>query len=146
MIRRPPRSTRTETLFPYTTLFRSKFGGSSPFFHSNDDGAGNPWNRRAVVVGDGGTERHFAAATFGVEWQAGSRRIAKMTADLGGGRTLALAPAGPVFAMSGLGYTHPPWGHGPDHGPALPAAPARLSAPHRGPDNPLPQPLPPPLT
>src|SRR3546814_679797 len=29
MIRRPPRSTRTDTLFPYTTLFRSvsSFGG-----------------------------------------------------------------------------------------------------------------------
>src|SRR3546814_7557224 len=26
MIRRPPRSTRTDTLFPYTTLFRSKTG------------------------------------------------------------------------------------------------------------------------
>src|SRR3546814_8636251 len=26
MIRRPPRSTRTDTLFPYTTLFRSVFG------------------------------------------------------------------------------------------------------------------------
>src|SRR3546814_1984561 len=26
MIRRPPRSTRTDTLFPYTTLFRSRFG------------------------------------------------------------------------------------------------------------------------
>src|SRR3546814_16890205 len=26
MIRRPPRSTRPDTLFPYTTLFRSKFG------------------------------------------------------------------------------------------------------------------------
>src|SRR3546814_12832945 len=25
MIRRPPRSTRTDTLFPYTTLFRSKW-------------------------------------------------------------------------------------------------------------------------
>src|SRR3546814_4402960 len=25
MIRRPPRSTRTDTLFPYTTLFRSEF-------------------------------------------------------------------------------------------------------------------------
>src|SRR3546814_2279842 len=25
MIRRPPRSTRTDTLFPYTTLFRSYF-------------------------------------------------------------------------------------------------------------------------
>src|SRR3546814_8114408 len=27
MIRRPPRSTRTDTLFPYTTLFRSVIGG-----------------------------------------------------------------------------------------------------------------------
>src|SRR3546814_15980183 len=26
MIRRPPRSTRTDTLFPYTTLFRSPWG------------------------------------------------------------------------------------------------------------------------
>src|SRR3546814_8251020 len=26
MIRRPPRSTRTDTLFPYTTLFRSERG------------------------------------------------------------------------------------------------------------------------
>src|SRR3546814_15556072 len=31
MIRRPPRSTRTDTLFPYTTLFRSlAYGGSWP--------------------------------------------------------------------------------------------------------------------
>src|SRR3546814_10758095 len=28
MIRRPPRSTRTDTLFPYTTLFRSFYGMS----------------------------------------------------------------------------------------------------------------------
>src|SRR3546814_9962317 len=28
MIRRPPRSTRTDTLFPYTTLFRSKLYNS----------------------------------------------------------------------------------------------------------------------
>src|SRR3546814_15907616 len=27
MIRRPPRSTRTDTLFPYTTLFRSRSAG-----------------------------------------------------------------------------------------------------------------------
>src|SRR3546814_8638051 len=27
MIRRPPRATRTDTLFPYTTLFRSPVGG-----------------------------------------------------------------------------------------------------------------------
>src|SRR3546814_9774019 len=29
MIRRPPRSTRTDTLFPYTTLFRSWCGSSA---------------------------------------------------------------------------------------------------------------------
>src|SRR3546814_16669397 len=28
MIRRPPRSTRTDTLFPYTTLFRSEGGAA----------------------------------------------------------------------------------------------------------------------
>src|SRR3546814_14861295 len=30
MIRRPPRSTRTDTLFPYTTLFRSYLDGALP--------------------------------------------------------------------------------------------------------------------
>src|SRR3546814_17979035 len=35
MIRRPPRSTRTDTLFPYTTLFRSGSG-----FRGNVSGAG----------------------------------------------------------------------------------------------------------
>src|SRR3546814_9291579 len=29
MIRRPPRSTRTDTLFPYTTLFRSVHGAGA---------------------------------------------------------------------------------------------------------------------
>src|SRR3546814_14077685 len=31
MIRRPPISTRTDTLFPYTTLFRSDHQGPPPF-------------------------------------------------------------------------------------------------------------------
>src|SRR3546814_9916137 len=38
MIRRPPRSTRTDTLFPYTTLFRSPLWQStarSPSLNSN---------------------------------------------------------------------------------------------------------------
>src|SRR3546814_5994541 len=30
MIRRPPRSTRTDTLFPYTTLFRARLHGLGP--------------------------------------------------------------------------------------------------------------------
>src|SRR3546814_1107522 len=32
MIRRPPRSTRTDTLFPYTTLFRSNWLNKSNIF------------------------------------------------------------------------------------------------------------------
>src|SRR3546814_17293491 len=37
MIRRPPRSTRTDTLFPYTTLFRSIINyRPSPEFESKD--------------------------------------------------------------------------------------------------------------
>src|SRR3546814_12772345 len=42
MIRRPPRSTRTDTLFPYTTLFRSRppqAGGREP--SRPPDGAGH---------------------------------------------------------------------------------------------------------
>src|SRR3546814_17777326 len=47
MIRRPPRSTRTDTLFPYTTLFRSEHAfdhqqqadGGSKIAHSSDSGA-----------------------------------------------------------------------------------------------------------
>src|SRR3546814_12271107 len=37
MIRRPPRSTRTDTLFPYTTLFRS--GGDRQLWRLVDRGA-----------------------------------------------------------------------------------------------------------
>src|SRR3546814_1475861 len=41
MIRRPPRSTRTDTLFPYTTLFRSVVGtglGCRAVGHGMGDG------------------------------------------------------------------------------------------------------------
>src|SRR3546814_3016607 len=39
MIRRPPRSTRTDTLFPYTTLFRSKGESSGDDIVGGDDAA-----------------------------------------------------------------------------------------------------------
>src|SRR3546814_9095489 len=42
MIRRPPRSTRTDTLFPYTTLFRSaRARPSSPHVRARDPYAPN---------------------------------------------------------------------------------------------------------
>src|SRR3546814_3231925 len=47
MIRRPPRSTRTDTLFPYTTLFRSVPRGSGWSF---DRGSGMRVRPRRVTV------------------------------------------------------------------------------------------------
>src|SRR3546814_10285962 len=60
MIRRPPRSTRTDTLFPYTTLFRSAGAGAAP----GGDGRSAPGGRRAL---DQGRARGIA-----VERDAGS--------------------------------------------------------------------------
>src|SRR3546814_16407686 len=47
MIRRPPRSTRTDTLFPYTTLFRSRVASRQSLFQLR----GQP--TRQVTVGRG---------------------------------------------------------------------------------------------
>src|SRR3546814_10892783 len=54
MIRRPPRSTRTDTLFPYTTLFRSA-GGESGGCCPAMDGAPASCQRlrlRAMIIAD----------------------------------------------------------------------------------------------
>src|SRR3546814_12402066 len=45
MIRRPPRSTRTDTLFPYTTLFRSSV--------ANGGGAAVPYGISRITTGAG---------------------------------------------------------------------------------------------
>src|SRR3546814_4671044 len=63
MLRRPPRSTRTDTLFPYTTLFRSPAPSSDAIGrrgparaadrpHRQDRG----WRSSACTVGHGGIE------------------------------------------------------------------------------------------
>src|SRR3546814_3930743 len=51
MIRRPPRSTRTDTLFPYTTLFRSGDTATATIgAHPNIDvRVFNPWRQRTLV-------------------------------------------------------------------------------------------------
>src|SRR3546814_7059322 len=50
MLRRPPRSTRTDTLFPYTTLFRSfSFFGVSFVYVIFEDGTDPYWARSRVL-------------------------------------------------------------------------------------------------
>src|SRR3546814_6064894 len=53
MIRRPPRSTRTDALFPYTTLFRSVGNGEIPL------------GDEAALLGR--TQAHRRAATAGIQ-------------------------------------------------------------------------------
>src|SRR3546814_7563217 len=47
MIRRPPRSTRTDTLFPYTTLFRSR--GWRPFTFMYEGQASVPLQDATII-------------------------------------------------------------------------------------------------
>src|SRR3546814_4760016 len=54
MIRRPPRSTRTDTLFPYTTLFRS--GGAAGKLPRQ---SGRKEERRNAGAQDGGVVRRL---------------------------------------------------------------------------------------
>jgi hypothetical protein len=55
-----------------------------------------------------------------LEWRycSGSRRLASAVIHYAGqaGASLRLEPDGRHFYMSGVGYTHPVWGHGRDHG------------------------------
>src|SRR3546814_9259565 len=56
MIRRPPRSTRTDTLFPYTTLFRSCHG-PLPGPHQRDVGPDRARADERARRPPGGTDR-----------------------------------------------------------------------------------------
>src|SRR3546814_1137780 len=51
MIRRPPRSTRTDTLFPYTTLFRSQIHEHLPADSQCPD-CGGAWQRLGEDVSE----------------------------------------------------------------------------------------------
>src|SRR3546814_11574812 len=50
MIRRPPRSTRTDTLFPYTTLFRAE-AGARPVGHAEVHRHANEGHLKVAEVG-----------------------------------------------------------------------------------------------
>ncbi|WP_417596033.1 hypothetical protein [Parasphingorhabdus sp.] len=95
------------------------FDDHACFFHSNDDGDGLPWNRRGVVDAISGSATEFEPKTIDLSYHGGSRRIKQVRLETGNG-SLSITPrtgdAARSFYMSGLGYLHPVWGHGMDHG------------------------------
>src|SRR3546814_4541773 len=70
MIRRPPRSTRTDTLFPYTTLFRSREHRDYHWNYDEDDGWDYDFTRRFENVEKKVIDSALAAVRFDfpVEW------------------------------------------------------------------------------
>src|SRR3546814_5315334 len=87
MIRRPPRSTRTDTLFPYTTLFRSpaaeaaQIRNLTAWRNGRDDEAAQQVLAALEAAARGGAnimEPSIACAHAGVttgEWGAALRRV-----------------------------------------------------------------------
>src|SRR3546814_14857202 len=65
MLRRPPRSTRTDTLFPYTTLFRSHRDRTDPEYGRGEGAADRECGAVAAVTQRAGAERRDLARAHG---------------------------------------------------------------------------------
>src|SRR3546814_20973987 len=77
MIRRPPRSTRTDTLFPYTTLFRSRPRSKSRRGHGTKNCCGDCTSKSPCLRGSGSSigNRH-SDSFYSVPHSRGTKRIA----------------------------------------------------------------------
>src|SRR3546814_16733929 len=80
MIRRPPRSTRTDTLFPYTTLFRSGVGWTADAVPPLKGGSGlhipSPpavWNVESGAIRTPGIEDAERLQGFPAGWTMAAR-------------------------------------------------------------------------
>ncbi|HEY1446977.1 MAG TPA: hypothetical protein VGF33_00440 [Caulobacteraceae bacterium] len=97
------------------------FPSGSFFFHSNDDAAGEPWNRRAVWARDGANAEQLfeiADTSIAVDWKPGTRHVRKAVVSWSeNGKPCEVTFETQFeFFMLGLGYGHPKWGHGLAHG------------------------------
>src|SRR3546814_11164378 len=66
MIRRPPRSTRTDTLFPYTTLFRSRRRRAGKIVAALTEGIGSEKIEVADPARSGNPDRSVAEGECGI--------------------------------------------------------------------------------
>src|SRR3546814_13371950 len=102
MIRRPPRSTRTDTLFPYTTLFRSilrcKQSDPGTQLISLNSGLGDGWNIGQALGTFIGSDGQRPQCTRAYVWH-GAWEIGDQDTDLvgqSGGKDGARPPVGDI--------------------------------------------------
>src|SRR3546814_16520390 len=108
MIRRPPRSTRTDTLFPYTTLFRSLVRLGERLHSRVGVAARNQVELMQRVAGAGRGRRAIDADGDGRERRVdvlpGLRGL--RLAERVGGQRLVDVGRGPAGELVGLGVSH----------------------------------------
>jgi hypothetical protein len=96
------------------------FDARITLYHKNADEMGRPWNTHAVMAPAGdGPPSHMEACTSRIVYKPGTRHASSASIAMrdtdGADYTVDLSPQWNFF-MSGLGYTHPEWGHGRLHG------------------------------
>src|SRR3546814_20365592 len=111
MIRRPPRSTRTDTLFPYTTLFRSL--GNPPGAAAGPSGQGGAVHDRASA--GSGVDPHHRLSAGEAAGRRGLSRSAGVAGMMRAVRTIfaALHIAHPAIAFAPSAHAAGPTSHGP---------------------------------
>src|SRR3546814_20516080 len=122
MIRRPPRSTRTDTLFPYTTLFRSLQGRHRGQWRGGAGAAGRGRSYRPAHIGcgdarngraDAGGENPRGTAGPANRLHVGLCRGAVAPFDLGAGiRLSAEALLGPAAEIGRASFRERVWQFG----------------------------------
>jgi hypothetical protein len=96
----------------------TNFEEGSFFFHTNDEASGLPWNRRAVWATKDATVdklHEIDHCSVDIEWKPGTRHAKRAVVSLGDDGQVTFEPDYEFF-MLGLGYGHPKWGHGTEHG------------------------------
>src|SRR3546814_15883917 len=91
MIRRPPRSTRIDTLFPYTTLFRSPEGGDAG---GQIVGVGTPEDLTRIPASHTGQAlADYTSAIVYEDKSQQARLLAEPTGEYGGSGTPLQTPS-----------------------------------------------------
>src|SRR3546814_20619709 len=107
MIRRPPRSTRTDTLFPYTTLFRSASGATADLASGAVEVGGikvlaarlEGFYAKALREAVDRLKQHLGAP--GVELPGASGGTAALMAGVGGGAVMRTTAGEPLAHIGG---------------------------------------------